>query len=225
MNLNAKPDLEGAAPRCRLCSWFCTRVRGSWFCDRCEPSFQHRPLSIEDASAGRNATSTNTMSRDEGSSMQEMDVQVSTGSHSINAGDMDGIASQHYLNGDVASPASQTQDNEDSVPLVSHIVASQGSRDSAEDLGFEKATHRSQEAGSEESWEGMDLDVNDEDIAQGATQSWVFDQTIVGMGQRSNEVQDVLGLPDRYNLIPHTTLDIPVAESELEFSDEMDIEE
>lgn len=71
----------------------------------------------------------------------------------------------------------------------------------------------------------MDLDVNDEDTTQGATQSWVFDRTIVGMGQRSNEVQDVLGLPDRYNLIPRTTLDIPVAESELEFSDEMDIEE
>jgi hypothetical protein len=71
----------------------------------------------------------------------------------------------------------------------------------------------------------MDLDDNDEDTAQGATQSWVFNQTIVGMGQRSNEVQDVLGLPDRYNLIPCAPLNIPAAESELEFSDEMDIEE
>jgi hypothetical protein len=96
MNLNAKPDLEGAAPRCRLCSWFCTRVRGGWFCDGCEPPFQHRPLSIEDTLADRNATSTDTMSRDESSSMQEMDVQVSTGSHSINAGDRDRIPSQVY---------------------------------------------------------------------------------------------------------------------------------
>jgi hypothetical protein len=61
--------------------------------------------------------------------MQEMDVHVSTGSHSINAGDKDGIPSQHYLNGDVASHASQAQDNEDPVPLFSHIVAFQGSRD------------------------------------------------------------------------------------------------
>jgi hypothetical protein len=157
--------------------------------------------------------------------MQEMGVQVSTGSHSMNAGDKDRIPSQHYLNGDVASHASQTQDNEDSVPLVSHIVASQGSRDSAEDLGFGRATHRSQEAGSEESWEGMDLDGNDEDTTQRATHLWVFDQTIVGMGQRSNEVQDVLGLSDRYNLIPRGPLNIPAAELELEFSDEMDIEE
>lgn len=71
----------------------------------------------------------------------------------------------------------------------------------------------------------MDLGGIVEDTTQGATQSWVFGQTIVGMGQRSNEVQVVLGLSDRYNLIPRTRLDIPVAEPELEFSDEMDIEE
>jgi hypothetical protein len=70
----------------------------------------------------------------------------------------------------------------------------------------------------------MDLDGNNEDTTQRATHLWVFEQTIVGMGQRSSEVQDVLGLSDRYNLIPHTPLDVPVAESELEFSDEMDIE-
>lgn len=94
MDFNAKSDLEGADPRCRLCSWFRTRVRGGWFCNRCEAPFQHRSLVIEDTSADRSVTSTNTMSGDENSSMQEMDVEVSTGSHSINAGDEDGIPSQ-----------------------------------------------------------------------------------------------------------------------------------
>jgi hypothetical protein len=58
-----------------------------------------------------------------------MDVEVSTGSHSIDAGDEAGAPSQHYMNDDVGSNASQTQDNEGSVSLVSYNVASQNSSD------------------------------------------------------------------------------------------------
>ncbi|KAM0187265.1 hypothetical protein ACHAPI_011261 [Fusarium lateritium] len=157
------------------------------------------------------------MSRDESSSVQEMEVQVSTGFHSVNAGDEDGIPSWHHLNGDVASQVSQTKASEDSVPLVSHIVASQGSRDSA--------APGPEEAGSEESWEEMDLDDNDEDTTEGATQLWVIDQPAVGTGQRSNDVQYALALVDIFDLIPRSLLNIPSADLELDISDDMDTEE
>lgn len=70
----------------------------------------------------------------------------------------------------------------------------------------------------------MGQDEIDEETTQGATQLWVLGQTPVGMGQRSNEFQNALGLLDRYNMIPRTHLDNPVAELELDFSDEMDID-
>jgi hypothetical protein len=91
-------------------------------------------------------------------------------------------------------------------------------------MDFDRITLHSEEAGFEESSEGMDRDDIDEETTQGATQSWVLGQIPVGMGQRSNEVQDALSLPDRYNLIPLTRLDNPVAELELDFPDKMDID-
>ncbi|KAI6759589.1 hypothetical protein HG530_010269 [Fusarium avenaceum] len=224
MDFNAKSDLEGVDPRCRLCSWFRTRVRGGWFCNRCEAPFQHRSLGIEDTSADRSVTSTNTMSGDESSSMQEMDVEVSTGSHSINAGDEDGIPSQRYLNGDGDGHTSQSQDSEGSMSLVSHILAPQDSSNRVEDSDSDRIALRSEGAGSEESSDVMDQDDIDEETTQGATQSWVLGQIPVEMGQRLNEVQEALGLSDRYGLIPRTRLDNPVAELELDFSDKMDID-
>ncbi|KAF4989637.1 hypothetical protein FGRMN_8995 [Fusarium graminum] len=222
MDAHAEPRLEGVAPECRICSSSCRGVQNGWTCTSCEAPYQHLPLSIDGVSTNGELASRYIMSRDTGASMQGMGDQSSTGYHSIVITYGSKFSSQ---NGDMASQVRQSQDSS-SVPPTSHVDAFQGSHESvAQELNLEGNTPGSDDAGSGESGEPMELDGNDEDFIQEATHGWVLGRTAVGMGARPSGVEYALGLVDKYDLIPRAPLNGFAAVSELDLSDEMDMSE
>ncbi|KAF5658174.1 hypothetical protein FHETE_10002 [Fusarium heterosporum] len=223
MDANAEPRLEGVAPKCRVCSSSCRVVQNGWTCTSCETPYLHLPLSINGVSTNEELDSRYTTSRDIGFSMQGMSDQSSTDYHSIVITDGSKCSSQ--LNGDMASQVSQSQDPS-SVPPTSRVDAFQGNHESvAQDFYLEENTPGSNDAGSDESGEPMELDRNDENFIQEAIYRWSLDRTAVGMGARSSDVEFALGLVDRFDLIPCAPLNGSAAVSELDVSDEMDMDE